>query len=144
MNEKEIELKYGKPKWAVQQIVRLSGLVEDVCKHGVGHPNKKFLDLHPKMRENGYGIHGCDGCCHEKKMSKAKCKYIGKKSICKIDNEHCGTNGKYNPYDEIYGICTRKSCYEQGKKDAIREFKENPYLFLSKQKLKEVDVNESK
>ena len=52
--------KYKKPKWAVSQTVRESGLVEDICEHGVGHPNRQWLDHHPK---SGLSIHGCDGCC---------------------------------------------------------------------------------
>lgn len=36
-------LSYSRPKWATQQVVRSSGLVEDVCKHGVGHPNSDWL-----------------------------------------------------------------------------------------------------
>ena len=49
------------PLWAVQQIVRhdRNGMLEDVCKHGVGHPNRAWLEAHPR---DG-GIHGCDRCC---------------------------------------------------------------------------------
>ena len=53
--------KYPKPNWAETQTIRLSGLVEDVCKHGVGHPNEKWLKVHPKLKH--LAIHGCDGCC---------------------------------------------------------------------------------
>jgi hypothetical protein len=52
--------KYKKPDWAVDQIIRESGAVEDVCKHGVGHPNLEYLKDFPKN-----GIHGCDGCCYK-------------------------------------------------------------------------------
>ena len=31
---------YPKPEWAVRQIVRASGLVENICCHGVGHPHE--------------------------------------------------------------------------------------------------------
>jgi len=57
MNKK---VTYPKPKWAIQQIYR-SGCVEDICKHGVGHPNRKWLDRVGFEHING--IHGCDGCC---------------------------------------------------------------------------------
>jgi hypothetical protein len=48
-----------KPEWAIGQIYRMSGLIEDECKHGVGHPNLESL----KTMDEFYGIHGCDGCC---------------------------------------------------------------------------------
>jgi hypothetical protein len=52
---------YKKPDWAVDQIIRENGVVEDICKHGVGHPNLEYL----KERPNDKGIHGCceDSCC---------------------------------------------------------------------------------
>ena len=56
-------MKYKKPKWAKTQIIRETGLVEDICKCGVGHPNREFL----KKNEDYSGIHGCCGCCHKKK-----------------------------------------------------------------------------
>lgn len=64
----EIEIdqdRYPKPDWAVKQIVRASGLVEDVCKHGLGHPNAAWMKLHDPDGEKGLGIHGCDGCCSD-------------------------------------------------------------------------------
>lgn len=50
-----------KPDWAVSQLVRETGLVEDVCEHGVGHPNRDFI----KRKKLGWGwtVHGCCGCC---------------------------------------------------------------------------------
>ena len=54
-----IDKKYTKPKWAVRQVKRETGLVEDICKHGVGHPNR----VSQKELPEGYDIHGCDGCC---------------------------------------------------------------------------------
>ncbi len=54
---------YPAPEWAVTQIVRSTGLVEDICEHGIGHPNLAWLKLHDPDGEKGYGIHGCDGCC---------------------------------------------------------------------------------
>ena len=52
---------FRKPKWAVGQTIRMSGLVEDECEHGVGHPNRESLET----MEDVLGIHGCDGCCSE-------------------------------------------------------------------------------
>ena len=61
---------YPKPDWAVQQIVRSSGLVEDVCAHGVGHPNEAWLKIHDPDGKLGLGIHGCDGCCFDEETKK--------------------------------------------------------------------------
>jgi hypothetical protein len=44
-----------------RRLTRASGLIEDVCEHGVGHPNREWLRAHPEHD----GIHGCDGCCSE-------------------------------------------------------------------------------
>ena len=56
---------FSKPSWAVKQIVRRDafayGLLEDLCKHGVGHPNAEWL----RGKENHWSVHGCDGCCGE-------------------------------------------------------------------------------
>ncbi len=43
------------PSWAVARITRASGLYEGQCEHGIGHPIGTFPE--------GYGVHGCDGCC---------------------------------------------------------------------------------
>lgn len=58
---------YPKPKWAVKQIVRASGLVEDICEHSIGHPNTGWMKIHDPDGELGLGIHGCDGCCFKEK-----------------------------------------------------------------------------
>ena len=63
------KMRYKKPDWAVQQIMRASGLIEDICKHGVGHPNSDFLARNPRYKKQGFSIHGCDGCC-SKAMKK--------------------------------------------------------------------------
>lgn len=50
----------------VETIRRETGLVEHVCKHGVGHPahgSVHWMELHGIK---DMGIHGCDGCCMEK------------------------------------------------------------------------------
>ena len=62
---------YKKPKWAVKQMVRESGLVEDICKHGVGHPNKDWLKKHDP---NGkYKFSQCQGST---KIEKTMLKFI--------------------------------------------------------------------
>jgi hypothetical protein len=61
--QEEKAMKYNKPDWAVKQIVRASGLIENVCEHGIGHPNRDWMALHDPDGEKGFGIHGCDGCC---------------------------------------------------------------------------------
>ena len=59
-------MKYDKPSWATQQVTRASGLVEDKCEHGVGHPNVEWLKTHDPTGSGAYGVHGCDGCCSKK------------------------------------------------------------------------------
>lgn len=58
---------YEQPSWAVQQIQRASGLIEDVCNCGVGHPNVAWMKKHGSDGERGLGVHGCCGCCSGKK-----------------------------------------------------------------------------
>ena len=55
---------YPPPTWAVQQTNRQSGLVEDICEHGVGHPNRHWIAEHDPDGKRALGVHGCDGCCH--------------------------------------------------------------------------------
>ena len=55
--------KYARPVWAKEQIIRMSGLVEDICEHGVGHPNMDWLAKHDPEGKKMFGVHGCDGCC---------------------------------------------------------------------------------
>lgn len=60
------QTRYKKPPWAVSQIVRASGLVENLCCHGCGHPHPASV---AEFEERGImcmGIHGCDGCCCDK------------------------------------------------------------------------------
>lgn len=54
--------KYKKPTWAIKQIVRhdRGGMVEDICRHGIGHPNKEWLKKHGTKTDS---VHGCCGCC---------------------------------------------------------------------------------
>lgn len=59
--------KFPKPSWAVRQLTRHDrhGMVEDICKHGVGHPNRAWMKQFSQAAEDA-GIHGCDGCCNDK------------------------------------------------------------------------------
>ena len=46
---------------------RESGLIEHVCKHGVGHPahgSVHWMSLHGI---ESMSVHGCDGCCSDPK-----------------------------------------------------------------------------
>ena len=61
----DFERNYPRPSWCVRQLVRESGLVEDICKHGVGHGNVGWLELHDSDGKGESGIHGCCGCCGE-------------------------------------------------------------------------------
>jgi len=54
---------YPRPEWAVKQIVRSSGLVENVCSHGIGHPHPVSIAKFEKIGITSMGVHGCDGCC---------------------------------------------------------------------------------
>lgn len=49
------------------KILRESGLVEDLCPHGIGHPNMDALAYFEWIGISGLGIHGCDGCCNNSK-----------------------------------------------------------------------------
>lgn len=59
-----IKKKWPPAQWAVQQIFRDNGMIEDICEHGVGHPNRAWLEKYPSPHN---GIHGCDGCCCKEK-----------------------------------------------------------------------------
>lgn len=58
------EKSYHQPDWAVGQVIRYdrNGMVEDICIHGVGHPNQEWLRRNP----DSSSVHGCDGCCYKK------------------------------------------------------------------------------
>ena len=68
-------MKYSKPDWADGQTTRMSGLVEDTCSHGVGHPNREWLEQHPDKPE--LGTHGCAGCCNKGNSLKNEDKNSG-------------------------------------------------------------------
>ena len=97
------QTKYPKPDWAITQIVRSSGLVENICKHGIGHPSKEWLEINDPDDERGFGVHGCDGCCmgddgkHLREMVK----------IFKREKEK-----KTEPYQELWDEDLRKKIRE--------------------------------
>jgi len=51
------------PSWAIKQIVRESGLIENVCIHNIGHPHPNSVKYLADMGMTGFEIHSCDGCC---------------------------------------------------------------------------------
>ena len=82
--------RYKMERWAVKEVVRDSGIVEHVCKHGVGHPvpasaketalkyrawerEDTFYGRMPKKKDciRAWNVHGCDGCCQKKKRVRA-------------------------------------------------------------------------
>ena len=62
--------KYPRPDWAVDQIVRSSGLVENVCCHGVGHPHPVSVQEFEDRGIHSAGVHGCDMCCCDEETKK--------------------------------------------------------------------------
>lgn len=84
--------KYPKAKWAVEQIIRddKGNLVEDVCEHGCGHPNRTWLELHDPDGKKAMGIHGCCGCCDDL-IKKPK-----RQSKKKVDSPTCGCEGTFS------------------------------------------------
>lgn len=46
------------------QILRATTLIEDQCKHGIGHANPDSAAfLNWSTGQKSWGVHGCDGCC---------------------------------------------------------------------------------
>jgi hypothetical protein len=44
-------------------ILRETALIERRCQHGIGHPDPDSLRWMTRRFGDGWGIHGCDGCC---------------------------------------------------------------------------------
>lgn len=42
---------------------RETGLIEFLCKHGIGHPAPASVTFMNRMSGGGYEVHGCDRCC---------------------------------------------------------------------------------
>jgi hypothetical protein len=63
-----------------KQILRRSTLIEDVCSHGIGHPNPdsaRFLNWRDGYDpdKGSWFTHGCDGCCGPIKTKVSLPKY---------------------------------------------------------------------
>jgi hypothetical protein len=44
-------------------------IVERICPHGIGHPDPDDLWFQVNVLGNdSAGIHGCDGCCHQREV----------------------------------------------------------------------------
>ena len=56
-------MNYYSPPWAIKQITRADGRIEDICRHGCGHPNVEWLQTIDPHGNREYRIHGCCGCC---------------------------------------------------------------------------------
>lgn len=80
-------MKWPMAKWAVKQIFRDNGVIEDLCEHGVGHPNRAWLE---KYHSPHNGIHGCDGCCWKEGHEENGCCHATK-------NYHEKAYGKLSP-----------------------------------------------
>lgn len=39
------------------------GILERICHHGVGHPDRDSAAYLTSIGEDNQNIHGCDGCC---------------------------------------------------------------------------------
>lgn len=39
------------------------GILERICDHGIGHPDKDSADYLDSIGQGMRNIHGCDGCC---------------------------------------------------------------------------------
>lgn len=63
MKRSDFLKQFPKPNWASSQLIRETGLVEDICKCGVGHPNLTWMKKYDPDGSKYYGIHGCCGCC---------------------------------------------------------------------------------
>jgi hypothetical protein len=44
-------------------ILRVSTLIERLCRHGVGHPDPDSVGFFARHGVAGMETHGCDGCC---------------------------------------------------------------------------------
>jgi len=56
--------KFKRPDWAIGQDIGDDYALEDVCKHGVGHPNREYLEsLLDEDERRLMGVHTCCGCC---------------------------------------------------------------------------------
>jgi hypothetical protein len=68
----------------IKTVRRENGIIEHICKHGVGHPAMGSVDFMTQVNgDNAYGIHGCDGCC-----SDPEWKLADAQNGCRIANRY--------------------------------------------------------
>lgn len=49
-----------------EYVHRASGLVEQLCEHGIGHPTPQSVaEMEQRTGQQSWDVHGCDGCCQE-------------------------------------------------------------------------------
>jgi len=61
------EASQGGVPWR-RTIRRETGLVENICEHGIGHPaygSALYQDAIRGDEDGAWGVHGCDGCCQD-------------------------------------------------------------------------------
>ena len=63
-DESEVKAENPNVPWC-STIRRSSGLIEHICKHGVGHPAAASVHFLELQGIELMGIHGCDSCCHD-------------------------------------------------------------------------------
>lgn len=82
---------FAEPDWAVGQSLGDDNAWEDHCRHGIGHPNKEYLESLPKNERAVAEIHTCDDCCEN--SHKIECK-----------QEENGSYTLHIPDDLVQGI----------------------------------------
>ena len=106
------QTRYPMPDWAVRQVVRTSGLVENVCKHGVGHPHPASVKEFEDRGILSMGVHGCDGCCwdDETKQRSREQIEIELSKMKNMDGEYLivGTYPTRSGYAEARQLTERK------------------------------------
>lgn len=71
-------------------------LVEDICKHGVGHPNPDSASfIAKKIGDTSIWVHGCDGCCRPDKPKQDRGFGISERRA----QEEYGWVDPWNPFD---------------------------------------------
>ena len=40
------------------------GILERICEHGIGHPDRDSADYLSSIGKGYENVHGCDGCCN--------------------------------------------------------------------------------
>jgi hypothetical protein len=118
--KKSKEILYTQAKWAVDQITRETGLVEDICKHGIGHPNDAYMLKHPKANS----VHGCDGCCSPKPTYSGEVLPDLKVAVEKLNKQMEKYDSNTPSYDATFnfiqnGDTCQADCLQELKIDVI-------------------------